>query len=73
MKRTAWGKRTVRTIILLLGIILACAAGAACADEAGNITDECRIKASSSDHKKIDNLRDGQYTTYWESQKTNNP
>ena len=74
-QRRARGKRTAAAcIILLLGIILACAAaGAAYADEACNITDECRISVSSSNHKKIDNIRDGQYTTYWESQKTSNP
>lgn len=57
---------------LLLTLLMICAANAAFALEATDITGECKITNSASKRKNT-MMTDKKYTSYWESNKVKNP
>ena len=57
---------------LLLTLLMLCAAHAALAAEAADITDLCKFKTSSSKYKYTQ-MTDKKYTSYWKAGKTRNP
>ena len=57
---------------LLVSLLMVCAANAAFAAEAADITDLCKFKTTSSKYKYTQ-MTDKKYTSYWEANKTKNP
>ena len=57
---------------LFLTLAMLCAASAALAAEAADITSECKFKTSSS-KRKYTMMTDKKYTSYWETNKVKNP
>ena len=57
---------------LLVSLLMVCAANAAFAAEAADITDLCKFKTTSSKYKYTQ-MTDKKYTSYWEANKTTNP
>ncbi len=56
----------------LLALLMICAAGAALAVEAADITEECTFKTASS-KRKYTQMTDKKYTSYWETNSVKNP
>lgn len=59
-------------IALLLTLVTVCAANAALAAEAADITELCKFKTTSSKYKYTQ-MTDKKYTTYWKANKAVNP
>lgn len=57
---------------LLMILLMACAANAAFAAEAADITEDCKFKTTSSKFKYTQ-MTDKKYTSYWKANKAKNP
>ena len=69
MTKNRSGKILPVLLVLFLAVFLA---GAACAEEAANLSGSLKIKTPRG-KKSVAHLTDGTYTEYWESQKTKSP
>ena len=59
-------KKLLRILLPALAAALLCTA--ACAEEAADLTQDCKLKSSGT-KRRVTLMTDGKYTSYWETNK----